>query len=263
MPFTWTPDPDSLGDDWAAMDPAVQERALRLATSSLQMLTYYRVGTDPIMIRPCPVRPSCGCGPVTPCGCSGYVSEVDLPGPVGEVFGIIIDGTGVVAKAGWDHSPWDTVVWSPSYTLEQFRLDNGHLLVWQGEGPSPFLTVRQDLSKPLSQVGTWGIIYSRSYPVGIEGRIAVALLAKEYAAALGKSNKKCSLPKGVTNVVRNGVSFSVEAGLFPGGLTGNQVVDAFILQWAPAHSPIRTATVFDPKRLSPRRSGAASSLGGN
>src|SRR5690606_34667511 len=100
MPFTWTPDPDSLGDDWAAMDPAVQERALRLATSSLQMLTYYRVGPDPIMIRPCPVRPSCGCGPVTPCGCAGYVSEIDLPGPVGEVFGIIIDGIGVVAKAG-------------------------------------------------------------------------------------------------------------------------------------------------------------------
>jgi hypothetical protein len=57
----------------------------------------------------------------------------------------------------------------------------------------------------------------------------------------------------VTSVVRNGVSFTIEAGLFPGGLTSIEIVDAFILKWAPAGSPTKSATVFNPRRRSPRR----------
>jgi hypothetical protein len=82
--------------------------------------------------------------------------------------------------------------------------------------------------------------------------MAVAYLAMEFAKACLPS-KKCSLPRGVTNVVRNGVSFSVEAGLFPGGLTGIDIVDQFILKWAPAGSPLRSATVFRPGKAGPRR----------
>lgn len=262
MVTTWIPDPDSLGAEWEALAPSVKTRALRLATSSLQMLTYYRVGTEPVTVRPCPVRPTCGCGPVNPCGCVGYVSEIDLPGPVGGIYAIIIDGRIVAASEGWERDSWDGLTEDILYDMSAFRVDNGHLLVWQGEGESPFLSVRQDLGKPLSHENTWGVVYSRSYPVGEEGRIAVALLAKEYAKGLGKINGKCSLPKGVTNVVRNGVTFTIEAGLFPGGLTGNDIVDAFILQWAPAHSPIRTASVFDPKKMKPRRPGAAAITSG-
>jgi hypothetical protein len=161
------------------------------------------------------------------------LSEVDIPGPVGYIDSLKIDGAEVDLTTG------------------DFRLDDGHLLVWQGSGASP-LPETQDLNKPDTEPGTWSITYSRSYPVGEDAKIAVAYLAMEFAkACLPKA--KCSLPRGVTNVVRNGVSFSVEAGLFPGGLTGIDVVDQFILKWAPAGSPLRNATVFNPGKSAPRR----------
>lgn len=243
MTCTWEPDPSCLGDAWDALDPDVQERSLMLATSSLQMLTYNRVGTCPVTIRPCPTEPRCGCGwnphirdgqwynDCSTCGTETTckpLSEVDIPGPVGYIETVLVDGV-------------ELDLWNGD-----FRLDDGHLLVWQGEGTSPFPET-QDLDKPDSEPGTWSITYSRSYPVLADARLAVALLAMEFAKAC-QPKGKCSLPRGVTSVVRNGVSFSIEAGLFPSGLTGIDIVDQFILKWAPAGSPVRNATVFDPSK---------------
>lgn len=217
-----------------------------LATSSLQTLTYNRVGTCPVTIRPCPTEHRCGCGwnphirngqwfnncPCeTPCAAT---NEIDLPGPVGYIESVMVNGVALDLDSG------------------DYRLDDGHILVWQGAGPSPFLET-QDLNKPLTEVGTWGVTYSQSYPVAVDGRIAVAYLAMEFAQAC-RPKGKCSLPRGVTNVTRQGVSFTVEAGLWPGGLTGIDIVDAYILKWAPAGSPLKSATVFDPSKRGPRRS---------
>lgn len=248
MTCTWTPDTGCLGDAWASYDPDVQERALLLATSALQMLTYNRVGTCPITIRPCPKPPRCGCGwnPhirdgewYNNCPCEtrcAPLSEYDIPGPVGYVDSLKINGETVDL---WDGS---------------WRLDKGHLLVWQGSGPSP-IPETQNLNLPDTEPGTWSITYSRSYPVLQDGRIAVAALALEFAAAC-TPKRKCSLPRGVTNVVRNGVTFSLEAGLFTNGLTGIDVVDQYILKWAPAGSPTRSAQVFNPRKSSSRVSSA-------
>lgn len=256
MTCTWEPDTSCLSDAWDVLDPDVQERSLMLATSSLQMLTSNRVGTCPITIRPCPTEPRCGCGwnphirdgqwyndcpcEATPCK---PLSEVDIPGPVGFIDSMLVDGV-------------ELDLWNGD-----FRLDNGHLLVWQGEGDSPFLET-QDLDKPDSEPGTWSITYSRSYPVLADARLAVALLAMEFAKACAPKGK-CALPRGVTSVVRNGVTFSIEAGLFPGGLTGIDIVDQFILKWAPAGSPVRSASVFDPSKQGmtsrPRQTGSVPS----
>jgi hypothetical protein len=157
------------------------------------------------------------------------LSEINLPGPVGYIERLLIDGV----EQDLDSGDW--------------RLDNGHFLVWQGTDASPIPST-QDLSKPDTEVGTWSITYSKSYPVAEDGRLAVAMLAAEFAkACIPKA--KCSLPRGVTSVVRNGVSFSIEAGLFPNGLTGIDIVDQFILKWAPAGSPTRPAFVFDPRSV--------------
>lgn len=246
MTCVWEADPACLGDKWDALEPEVRERSLMLATSSLQMLTYYRVGTCPITIRPCPSGSLCHCAWNPHLGTDGNwyndcachttcapLSEVDLPGPVGYIDSVKVDGVALDLSTG------------------DFRLDDGHLLVWQGVGPSPFPET-QDLNKADTEPGTWSITYSRSYPVLADAKIAVAYLAMEFAKACAPKGV-CSLPKGVTNVVRNGVSFSIEAGLFPGGLTGIQIVDAFILKWAPAGSPMRSATVFDPRHKTYRR----------
>lgn len=244
MTCTWEPDPACLGDQWGTHTPEVQERALRLATLTLQMLTRYRVGLCPITIRPCPPVARCGCGwnPhirngswFNSCGCAGScapLSEYDIPGPVGYIDTMKIDGV-------------DVDLWNGDW-----RIDDGTKLVWQGDGPSP-LPAYQDLNLPDTEPGTWSITYSRSYPVSQDGKVAVALLALEYAEAC-KPRGKCSLPKNVRNVNRNGVSFTIEAGLFPNGLTSIQLVDAYILQWAPIDAPLRSARVFDPRSVSPR-----------
>lgn len=245
MTCVWDPDPACLGDEWDNFTPEVRDRAVLLATSSLITLTYGRVGTCPITIRPCPERPRCGCGwnPhirdgvwINGCGCRTSckpLSEIDIPGPVGYIESMVIDGEPVDLWGG------------------DWRLDNGHLLVWQGVGPSP-VPATQNLNLPDTEPGTWSITYSQSYPVGPDARLAVGALAMEFARAC-QPRGKCGLPKGVSNVVRNGVSFVIQAGMFPNGLTGLEQADQFILKWAPAGSPMRNAVVFDPRKSPVRR----------
>ena len=249
--FTWTPDfaTPELTEKWAQVDPSVQELALMYATSSLQMLTLNRVGTPPITLRPCPVEKPCGhdwdafrweeygyrygwwlntCGCTTARWCAP-LSEFEIPGPVGFIDSLKIDGAEVdLASGNW-------------------RMDDGTRLVWQGTGPSPLPSV-QDFNKPDSAPGTWSITYSKSYPVGPDAQVAVGLLALEFAKAF-KPKGACALPRGVTNLVRSGVSFTIEAGLFPNGLTGMDLVDAFILKWVPPGSPNRSAQVFSPRQV--------------
>lgn len=247
MTCTWEPDPACLSDEWNALSEDIKDRSLMLATSSLQMLTYYRVGTCPVTIRPCPEKSPCACWtPVLWAGqwynCStckrscAPLSEIDIPGPVGYIDSLRIDGEDVDLSTG------------------DWRLDNGHLLVWQGGGTSPIPTY-QDLNKSDDEPGTWSITYSNSYPVLADARLAVAYLAMEFAKAC-TPRRECKLPRGVTNVVRNGVTFSIQAGLFPNGLTNIDYVDQFILKWAPAGSPTQTAAVFDPRKSAPRRTSA-------
>ena len=246
MTCVWGLDPDCLTEAWDAYPSDAQERALLLASSSLQALTYHRVGSCPITIRPCPESRPCLCEWRPSIGADGNwyntcthrsacapLSEVNIPGPVGYIESMLIDGVAVDFSLGND-----------------WRLDDGHKLVWQGAGPSP-IPATQDFNKPDSQPGTWSITYSRSYPVLADGRIAVTKLALEFAKA-SLPRGKCSLPRGVTNVVRQGVSFAIEAGLFPNGLTGIDDVDQYILKWAPAGSPLRTAQVFDPSATQAR-----------
>lgn len=248
MTCVWDADPACLPDSWAAADPADKARALDLATSTLIMLTNNRVGTCPVTIRPCPRVSRCGCewsphirDGVWVNGCAhrtecAPLSEIDLPGPVGYLVGMKVDGVGIDLFDG------------------NWRLDDGHLLVWQGGGTSP-VPDYQNLSLPDSAAGTWSVTYSQSYQPGPQGRVAVALLAAQYLEAC-KPKGKCDLPKGVRTVTRAGVSFTIDAGLFPNGETGIEMVDVFIRKWAPSGSPRRAAVVFDPRKSGPRRTNA-------
>lgn len=239
----WDIDTACLGDEWDDLDTDVQERALALASMTLHRLTGYRVGGCPITVRPCqdttcghyspygyPGYPggygmypqnyagtwsnSCGCGSSA---CSS-ACEVKLPFPVGRVDQVKVDGA----------------VLDPA----DYQIQNGNILVWIGSDPCPF-PATQDLGKADTEPGTFSVTFLNAYPVDNTGAVAAAYLAMEFARAC-KPKGKCTLPRGVVNVVRNGISFDIEAGLFPNGLTGIDLVDAFIEAWNPDHRTQQT-----------------------
>jgi hypothetical protein len=232
----WPADPACLGERWDNLDDEVRERALALASSTLRRLTAFRVGGCPVTVRPCsprgfsrsfvPFTGSFGREWMSPgvngsgqwvnsCGCSGgcgctITGSVHLAAPVGEVYEVKVNGN---------------IIDPDDYRVVE------NSIVWQGDGPSPFPAM-QDLSLPDSLPGTFSITYLNAYPVDLLGAQAAAYLALEFAKAC-KGKGKCDLPRGVTQVVRSGVSFSIEAGLFPNGRTGIDIVDAFLDLWNP------------------------------
>lgn len=244
----WPIDAGCLSAEWNSLDPAVQRRAAALASSTLRRLTAFRVGGCPVTVRPCAPRGFCGSFVpftgsfgsdwmqpgingaglwVNSCGCSGScgcerTGGVALPGPIGEVYEIKVDGD---------------IIDPVDYAVIQDRV------VWVGEGPSPF-PATQNLNLPDSLPGTFSITYLNAYPVDLLGAQAAAYLAVEFAGAC-KPKGKCSLPRNVRDVTRNGVSFTIEAGLFPGGKTNIDIVDAFIDLWNP-DARTRPTTVWTP-----------------
>jgi len=254
----WPVDPGCLGDEWDNYDPAVQDRAVMLASATLHRLTGYRVGGCPVKVRPC--KRSCGAAYAMPaywdmaalygttpypqivggvwinsCGCSTDCScqalcEIALPPPVGEVQEVMLDGE----------------VTDPA----DYRVD-GNRLVWVGADECPW-PVCQDLSAADTEIGTFSVTFLNSYPVDDLGEYAVGVLAAEFAKAC--IGGKCRLPSGVTQITRQGVSMTVNAGAFPDGLTGIREVDAFIALWNP--TPIREAPrVWSPDLRTPRVTG--------
>jgi len=237
------PDPDGI---------LVAERAEALAAQTLQALTGYRVGGCPVAVRPC--SPRCIPGswltaPGTPSNWAGYsgwtfspyigaggqwlnacgcvndgcsctkVEEVILPGVVGLVVSVEIDGAAL--------SPF------------AYRVDNGNRLVRTDGGSWPSC---QDMNADEGE-GTFIVTYQRGAPVDGLGAWASGLLAKQYAMAC--TGGRCDLPTGVTSIVRSGISMEIATGAFPDGLTGIRDVDSFIQSWNP-YTNLGPAEVFSP-----------------
>jgi hypothetical protein len=239
-----------LSEDWDAIDVAVQDRSIALASATLRRLTGYRVGGCPITVRPC--KKSCvgslptywdmrtagwmplnmgglwinSCGCTTDCSCV-TLCEVELPGPIGAVTEVLVDG--------------DVV------DPDNYRID-GNRLVWVGAEVCPWPTC-QDMSLPTTEVGTFAVTYLNSAPVDALGAYAAGVLAMEYARAC--AGGKCRLPTGVTSIVRQGVSIDIASGAFPSGVTGIREVDAYIALWNP--KALRQSTrVWSPDISPPR-----------
>ena len=220
----WPLDPACLEDTWEEFDTDVQERAQALAGQTLRRLTAYRVGGCPITVRPSPQHNACfvpvqGSFPaglnamgrwVNNCGMTSGGCEVALPPPVGRVDEVLVDGTAL----------------DPT----EYQIQNGNLLVWMGVGDCPF-PASQSMSTPITEPGTMSVTYLNSYEVDSLGAYAGGIMAVEFAKAC--SGPKCKLPPGVTAVARQGVTFDIISGAFPGGLTGIREVDAFISLWNP------------------------------
>lgn len=195
---------------------AVLDRAEAFAWSLLAALTAYRIGTCPVAVRPCaarctpdsnflaaPVRSSgswlprvnaggpyisggnwynaCGCSSQKDCGCS-TLSEVILPGPVGSIVSVTIDGEPLPRAA--------------------YRVDNGNRLVrldgeaWPG---------CQDMAASAADAGSFVVTYYRGAAPNLMTRAAAGALAQEfYLACKGEA---CRLPWNLTSMARSGESY--------------------------------------------------------
>lgn len=231
-------DPDDLTDEEALAAQEV-ELALARAWTTLQVLTAGALAICPVTVRPCrqdcltpnalywrapvtgsvptssPFWPSVTdgvwtniwCGHRGDCGCS-TIRQIRLPGPVGEIVEVMIDGEVVDAEA--------------------YRVDNNAHLVRQDGDEWP---VCQDFNLPADEVGTWSVTYYRGAAADITVRAAAGILADEWLKAA--QNQECRLPSGTTGVVRQGVQFEIEKDMFENGLTGIPEVDQVTARFNP------------------------------
>lgn len=238
---------------------AAMERSEALAWNTLASLCAYRIGVCPETIRPCavgctgggswmaapvtsaayaalPLRTiggiytphisggqwvnSCRCSSARGCDCRS-VSEVRLPGPVGGVEEVIVDG----------------IVRDPA----TYRVDDGGYLVsLDPDAPWPLC------SDPLAgdeDEGSFLVTYYRGAAPNELTRYAAGLLATEFYKAC--QGGKCRLPAGVTTVARQGVTYEIQTGLFENGYTGIREVDAVIRIYNP-HGLKQAPRVLSP-----------------
>lgn len=234
-------------------------RAEALSTQTLRMLTGYRVGGCPVVVRPCKrscvpsswltapagigsfagyagwtFQPyvqdgkwlnACGCWK-DDCSCTA-LQQVPLPAPVGSIDSVWLDGELVPAMA--------------------YRVDNGNMLVRTDGGEWP---VCQDMNIDDPSEGGFFVSYTNAIPADGVASYAAGLLAVEYAKAC--TGGKCRLPAGVSEITRAGITMTITTGAFPGGMTGIREIDSFIQFWNP-YAVKSEAQVFSPDVPSPRR----------
>lgn len=239
--------------DSTGFDAAKWTLAKAMASASLSRLTGYRVTNCPVTVRPCkrshglryamtyfgsvygsayagflPYMDQAGawvnfCNHTGDCSCAEQCA-VELPGPVGRVDEVKVDG----------------VVLSPT----TYRLD-GVRLIWTGSGACPWPTC-QDLNLPDTEVGTFSVTYLNGYAPDSIAAFAAGQLACQFYSAC--TTGKCALPPNVVTVVRQGVSLQIVAGSFPGGMTGIREVDAFIALWNPK-GRLQESRVWTPDNM--------------
>jgi hypothetical protein len=155
---------------------------------------------------------------ILPMICTGR-QELKLPSPVHAIIEVRVDGTPLVTGA--------------------YRLDAAHLLVRVDGSTWP---VTNDTRLPDTAVGTWSVTaqYGESVPSG--AALAVGELACEFIRGL--NGQDCRLPRGVTQLSRQGVTISLPdvSTMFDKGLTGLFFADMFIKAWNPKGLRTRART---------------------
>lgn len=136
---------------------------------------------------------------MTRCGC-GASPYVKLIAPIAEVHSVVINGE---TLAG-----------------DEYEVISGGYLR------------RKEGSWPVCSGMDFIVDYSSGYPVSLEGQHVAGLLAEEFLRGFADQDK-CRLPRGVTEISRQGVTITIDSGLFPDGQTGIPEVDAFIFLWNP------------------------------
>jgi hypothetical protein len=235
----------SMCEGFENHDEPIRELATALAGMTMRMLTGYQLGACPVTIRPCSIR----CVQASPnwvwqggtfipvnmngtwtnmvcdhcglwCDCGLGRKSITLPGGIGEITQVKVDGAILPSTAYEIHND-----------LHLVRTDGG-------EWPST-----QDMASPDTAAGTWSVTYTPGLLVDGTGAYVAGILACQYGKAI--TGGKCELPRGVTQIARQGITMTLTPGSFPNGLTGIQTVDAYITRWNP-HGLREGPTIWAP-----------------
>lgn len=242
-------DPSNPTDD-EQLDQLRIEAALTYAWSTLVALTAGRLAPCPITVRPRHQSkyggsyleaPVTTVGPYAPHldggGWSNRLAifhfgsdprEIELPGPVGGVVSVSIDGE--------------------TLPTASYRLD-GQLLVRTDGGTWPS---GNDFVMPEGR-GVFEVTYHRGAVPGVDARAAVGILAAEYLKAASGDQYGCRLPSGTTSVVRQGISIEIENDA--DAIVGRIPEIAGIVRRFNPHHQKSQSRVFSPDRQLARQVG--------
>lgn len=228
-PCSWVVAPSALCSDWGSFSADEQAYALGFATFVVWAATGRRYGLCPVTVRPCkptqeplylafPVQPSWGlwvssgaslADAVAPVGCCAGAcacndQSIVLPGPVGAVTAVTIDG----------------VVLDPA----AYRLYGSRLIRQDGDA----WPTTQNLAAPAGDDSTWSVAYTRGEVIPPAVLAAAGVYACEVARSRGSGN--CFLPNRVQSVTRQGVNieFVDQADYLEKGRTGVAEVDQIL-----------------------------------
>lgn len=234
---------DEACEEFATFEEPIKEMAKALAAQSMRALTGYAVGGCPGTLRPCSVR--CAAGSAHWHWSNGTFMPVNVAGTwinatCGCGWDCSHDGVQAITLPGWVASVQQVKIDGEVLDPTAYRVDDHRELVRTDGEPWPS---GQNMGLPDSEVGTFSVTYMTGIEVDAVGARAAGLLACEFAKAL--AGKTCELPKSVVTVVRQGITLTKTPGVFPDGLTGNLVVDAYTLRYNPYRSKQQSA-VWSP-----------------
>lgn len=138
-----------------------------------------------------------------PCQCGGWLSQVELPGVAQSIVRVVVNGE-VIDPTG-------------------YRLDPNNMLVRIDGEAWPQC---QNLAAADDAEGAFSVTYSHGYEAPEIGRRAAVELAHEFWLVCNGS--ACSLPTGVVELTRQGITVKRNADLWSSGATGLPAVDSFI-----------------------------------
>jgi hypothetical protein len=240
---------------WDTLSPEVQAAATAYATTALWARTGRQYGACEITVRPCGlycndsgyagqywangvfvpyivggVWRNCWCGTGGDCCSCAPDCQVYLPGPVGTVVSVVVDG----------------VVVDP----DTYRVDNGTWLVRTG-GEGFCWPKCQDFNLGFGP-GTFFVTYTRGTEPPAALLAAAGTLACEYAKAC--QGQACRLPAYITGLSRQGVDFTAvdPLTLLENGFTGLWEVDGLIRDlnpYAMTHRPRLVTPDITPPRM--------------
>lgn len=167
-----------------------------------------------------------GCG--GDCSCTS-ISEVVLPNVVNEILEVKVDGEILDA--------------------DEYRVDNGNLLVRLGaDWPRC-----QELNLPDTEPDTWSVTAVYGLEVPEAGKWAVGELACELLKSM--RGDECALPPNVTQMTRQGISFTF-SDLLKDGKLGLTLSDLFLASVNP-HSLASRSRTYSVDHPGARRVGTA------